>query len=107
MAENEGNLLSVEDLEGIILKRKATMPEGSYVASLLREKIDRSAQKLPEEAGEFAVAATRMGITDEGEPEVAGEAADVVFHLLVTLAKLNIPWVRVKEELTKRHAEKA
>lgn len=106
MEENEENLLSVEGLEGIILDRKANMPKDSYVASLLRERVDRSTQKVVEEAGEFAVAATRMGITHEGEQEVIREASDVVFHTLVLLAKLDIPFVRIREELTRRHVER-
>ncbi len=106
MSENEGNLLSIEDLEGIILDRKANMPKDSYVASLLIGEIDRSAQKVGEEATEFAIAATRMGITGEGEAKVIGEAADLTFHLVLALARLNIPWLRIKEELTRRHVEK-
>jgi len=105
MAENE-SCLSIEGLERIILDRKQKMPAGSYVGSLLSEETDRSAQKVVEEAGEFAIASTRMGITGQGEPQVVSEAADVAFHLLVTLVKLNIPWIRIREELTKRHAEK-
>ena len=100
------NIIQIEDLERIILGRKAQMPEGSYVASLFKKGTDRIAQKVGEEGVEVALAATRLGITGQGEKELVGEVTDLWFHSLVLLAQLNIPYLKVMEELTKRHAEK-
>lgn len=100
------NILEIEDLERIIQSRKDEMPEGSYVASLFRKGTDRISQKVGEEGVEVAIAATRLGITGQGERELIGEVADLWFHSLVLLGQLNIPFLEVREELTRRHAEK-
>ena len=100
------NILEIEDLEKIIENRKAEMPEGSYVASLFRKGTERIAQKVGEEGVEVAIAATKLGITGQGEQELIGEVADLWFHSLVLLRQLDIPFLKIKEELTKRHAEK-
>ncbi len=98
--------MEIEDLERIIQGRKAEMPDGSYTASLFKKGTDRIAQKVGEEGVEVAIAATRLGITGQGEQELIGEVADLWFHSLVLLAQLDIPFIRIREELTKRHAEK-
>jgi phosphoribosyl-ATP pyrophosphohydrolase len=95
-------------LEATITERlKAAAPGESYVASLAARGLPIIAQKLGEESTEAVIAAL-MG----GEEELVGEAADVLFHLLVLLAKKEIPLVKVLEELERREgtsglAEKA
>lgn len=100
-------ILSIEDVNQIVQNRKEKMPVGSYVSSLLQQGVDRVAQKVGEEGVEVAIAATKMGLTKLGEDEVVGEIADLWFHSLVLLAKLDIPFIKIKEELTKRHLEKS
>ena len=94
-------------LEATIKQRRAASPEESYVASLVARGLPVIARKLGEEAVEAVVAA----LTDNRE-ELVGEAADVLFHLLVLLAEKNIALAEVPAELDRREdtsglAEKA
>jgi phosphoribosyl-ATP pyrophosphohydrolase len=94
-------------LEQVIHDRRAGSPDESYVASLVARGLPVIARKLGEEAVEAVVAA----LTDDREGLV-GEAADVLFHLLVLLAEKGIPLADVYAELETREgtsglAEKA
>ena len=94
-------------LEATIKLRRSASPEESYVASLVARGLPVIARKLGEEAVEAVVAA----LTDNRE-ELVGEAADVLFHLIVLLAEKNIPLAEVLAELDRREgtsglAEKA
>lgn len=94
-------------LETIIRARRGSDPAASYVASLFAKGRGRIAQKLGEEATETIVAALTGG-----KAEVTGEAADLLFHLLVLLAECDVPLAEVLAELDRRdgvsgHAEKA
>jgi phosphoribosyl-ATP pyrophosphohydrolase len=94
-------------LELTIAERRKAAPGASYVASLTARGLPVIARKLGEEAVEAVVAA----LTDNRE-ELVGEAADVLFHLLVLLAEKNIPLSAVMAELERREgtsglAEKA
>lgn len=84
-------------LEATIRQRLADKPEGSYVASLAERGLPVIARKLGEEATEAVVAGL---VGDEGD--MVGEAADVLFHLLVLLAHRGIPLDRVLAELERR-----
>jgi phosphoribosyl-ATP pyrophosphohydrolase/phosphoribosyl-AMP cyclohydrolase len=94
-------------LEGEIQSRRASTADKSYTKSLLEAGAAKIGDKLREEADEFARA-----IASEPDDRVAGEAADVVYHLMVGLASRGVPWRAVIEVLAKRagtsgHAEKA
>ena len=94
-------------LELTIAERRKAAPGESYVASLTARGLPVIARKLGEEAVEAVVAA----LTDNRE-ELVGEAADVLFHLLVLLAEKDIPLSAVMTELERREgtsglAEKA
>ena len=94
-------------LEATITQRLSASPETSYVAQLHARGLPVIARKLGEEAVEAVVAA----LTDNRE-ELIGEAADVLFHLLVLLAEKGIPLATVLAELDQREgmsglAEKA
>lgn len=97
---------SMKDLDLIILKRKAEMPEGSYVASLFRKGTERIAQKVGEEGVEVAIAATRFGLTGLGRRELIGEIADLEFSIRVLLVNFDIPFSEVVETLRQRNSEK-
>ncbi len=67
-------------LERTIADRFENPTDGSYVASLAQKGIKKMAQKVGEEGVEVALEAM------EDQPELLlGEAADLVFHLLVLL----------------------
>ena len=94
-------------LEAVIAERRKAAPEDSYVASLAARGLPTIARKLGEEATEAVVAALAGD-----EVDVVGEAADVLFHLLVLLGEKGIALERVLAELERRegtsgHAEKA
>ena len=79
----------------------------SYVAQLHARGLPVIARKLGEEAVE-AITAALAGTREE----LVGEAADVLFHLLVLLAEKDIPLAEVLAELDRREglsglAEKA
>jgi phosphoribosyl-ATP pyrophosphohydrolase len=69
----------------------------SYVAQLHARGLPVIARKLGEEAIETIVAA--LGGTRE---ELTGEAADVLFHLLVLLGETGVPLADVLAELDRR-----
>ena len=98
---------TLERLEQTIRDRRGASPDDSYVARLVERGLPVIARKLGEEAVEAVVAA----LTDNRE-ELVGEAADVLFHLLVLLGEKDIPLAEVLAELERREgisglAEKA
>jgi phosphoribosyl-ATP pyrophosphohydrolase/phosphoribosyl-AMP cyclohydrolase len=86
-------------LEGIIADRRATMPPGSYTASLLRSGLARIGAKVTEEAEEVVRAAR-----EESDARLAEEAADLLYHLVVLLAARGMSLARVMEVLAARGA---
>lgn len=94
-------------LEATIARRLTASPEESYVAKLHARGLAKIAQKLGEEATETVIAALAGD-----EAELVGEAADLLFHLMVLLAEKGVPLERVLAELDRREgvsglAEKA
>jgi phosphoribosyl-AMP cyclohydrolase / phosphoribosyl-ATP pyrophosphohydrolase len=88
-------------LEGVIARRIAERPEGSYTARLFAQGSKRIAQKVGEEGLEVALAAVA-----ETDDKVIAESADLLFHLLVLLKSRGLPFERVLAELQSRHAGK-
>ncbi len=84
-------------LEQVIAERKAASPDASYVAKLNAGGIEKIAQKLGEEAVETVIAAL-----SGSREEVVGEAADLIFHLLVLLQARRIKLDEVLAELDRR-----
>ena len=84
-------------LEATIAQRLTASPEESYVAKLHAKGLAKIAQKLGEEATEAVIAAL---VGDEAE--LVGEAADVLFHLLVLLAEKGVKLEQVLTELDRR-----
>ncbi len=94
-------------LEATIARRLSASPEESYVAKLHAKGLNKIAQKLGEEATETVIAALAGD-----ETELVGEAADLLFHLMVLLAEKGVPLDKVLAELDRREglsglAEKA
>jgi len=67
-------------LDRVIAQRVQTRPQGSYTTSLLDAGLARIAQKVGEEGVETALAAVVAS-----DDALTGEAADLVYHLLVLL----------------------
>ena len=85
-------------LEAVVKSRKAEMPEGSYTTSLFAEGRARVAQKVGEEGVELALARMK----DDRE-EIANEAADLLFHMLVLLADAGMSLEDALAVLKRRH----
>ena len=88
---------TMDDLARTIAARAGSPEASSYTAQLLAGGVSRCAQKLGEEAVEAAIAAVR-GDRDA----LVGEAADVLYHLLVLLQAADIPFDAVRRELARR-----
>jgi phosphoribosyl-ATP pyrophosphohydrolase len=88
----------INELERIILDRKANPQDGSYTNHLLERGLNKIAQKVGEEAAEVIVAA--LG---QGKEEQIGEISDLFYHILVLMAQLGIPLADVEAELSRRH----
>lgn len=97
----------LHSLEAVIDARRFADPETSYAARLFAKGRPTIARKLGEEAVETVVAALA-----QDDAALVGEAADLLFHLLVLLAERGIPLDSVLAELRRREgvsgiAEKA
>ena len=93
---------SLDNLDQTLMKRKAEMPQGSYVASLFRRGTPRIAQKIGEEGVEVAIAATKLNSSGTGRRDVIEEVADLEFHIRVLLVNLDIPFSQVVDTLRQR-----
>ena len=85
------------ELFNTIHRRKNNPEEGSYTNSLLREGDNKILKKIGEETAEFI-----MACKDKNPISVANEAADLLFHLQVSLAHQNVSWQDVLKVLVKR-----
>lgn len=98
-------------LAAVLASRRGADPETSYTARLLASGIERIAQKVGEEGVETAIAAVSAALlAARGEDEagerrkaLTGEAADLLYHLLVLLQATGIDPSEVGEELLRRH----
>jgi phosphoribosyl-AMP cyclohydrolase / phosphoribosyl-ATP pyrophosphohydrolase len=96
-----GKLAFLASLEKTIAARIAESPEGSYTARLYASGVGRIAQKVGEEGVETALAAVTRD-----DPELVGECADLLYHLLVLLKARNLSFDRVVQELASRHGKR-
>lgn len=86
------------ELEEVVVARDQERPEGSYTTTLLEGGIRRIAQKVGEEGVETALAAVA-----QDDPELIGESADLIYHLLVLLRSRGLGLAEVEAELRRRH----
>ena len=85
------------ELFNVIESRKSNPEEGSYTNTLLREGDNKILKKIGEETAEFI-----MACKDKNPISVANEAADLLFHMQVSLANQNVSWEEVLKVLVKR-----
>lgn len=86
------------ELDALVARRHAERPQGSYTTKLFAGGIRRIAQKVGEEGVETALAAVA-----QGDQELLGEAADLVYHLLVLLRTRGLSLTDVTAILASRH----
>ncbi|WP_049621435.1 bifunctional phosphoribosyl-AMP cyclohydrolase/phosphoribosyl-ATP diphosphatase HisIE [Frateuria defendens] len=90
------------ELDTLVERRHAERPAGSYTTKLFDGGIRRIAQKVGEEGVETALAAVA-----QGDGELLGEAADLIFHLTVALRARGLSLADVAALLAERHAVRA
>ena len=92
--------MTLDDLFATILARKDADPSSSWTAQLLAKGPEKCAEKFGEEAVEAIIEAVK-GDRDA----LTGEAADVLYHLLVMLAARDVPLSDVLETLAARQSQ--
>ena len=88
---------TLDRLPRIIRERRVADPSQSYVAKLTARGRGKIAQKVGEEATEAVIAA----MTNDRE-EIVKEAADLIFHLGILLADMDLSFDDVMAELDRR-----
>lgn len=87
------------ELDALIAQRYAERPAGSYTTKLFEGGIRRMAQKVGEEGVETALAAVA-----QDDEALLGEAADLIYHLTVTLRARGLGLADVAAVLAQRHS---
>ena len=85
------------ELFRVILDRKTQPEEGSYTNKLLQGGDNAILKKIGEEGAEFV-----MACKDDNAKGIAGEAADLIFHMQVALAHHGVAWRDVQAVLAAR-----
>ena len=85
-------------LDAGVAARARARPAGSYSTRLFEAGVRRIAQKVGEEGVETALA----GVAQD-DAALLGEAADLVFHLMVLLRARGLGWAEVVAALEQRH----
>ena len=91
---------TIDELFEIIKRRKSANPEKSYAAKLFSKGRHKIAQKLGEEAVETVIEAVA-----DNKKKTIEESADLLFHLLVLWADMDIKPEKVYKELEKRNGK--
>ena len=91
---------TLADLDALVADRAKAPADQSYTAKLLSGGPAKPAKKLGEEAVEAAIAAV------QGDHDgLVGEAADVLYHLVVLLRAGGVALDEVMAELERRTAQ--
>lgn len=89
--------MEFKELYKIIKNRIDKKSEGSYVGKLVDGGLDRIIQKVGEEAIEVVIAAKNTN-----SKQLISESSDLIFHLLILLAKRGILIEDIEDELSIR-----
>ncbi len=81
----------------LIKGRKNEKTEGSYTSYLFEKGLDKILKKIGEESSEVIIAAKN------DRKEAVYEISDLVYHLLVLMAEMNIDIKDIIKELASRH----
>jgi phosphoribosyl-ATP pyrophosphohydrolase/phosphoribosyl-AMP cyclohydrolase len=87
------------ELDALIRRRANERPADSYTTQLFEGGVRRIAQKVGEEGVETALAAVA-----QDDMALLGEAADLVYHLMVLLRARGLGWEQVMRVLATRHS---
>ena len=86
------------DLDALVAQRERERPAGSYTTGLFEDGVRRIAQKVGEEGVETALAAVV-----QDDQALLGEAADLMFHLVVLLRSRGLSLNDAVRALEQRH----
>ncbi|NTU71582.1 MAG: phosphoribosyl-ATP diphosphatase [Coriobacteriia bacterium] len=89
----------LEELFAVIEERRTADPEVSYTAKLLTGNEDSLLKKIAEESGEVIMAAK-----DADAEHLRYEAGDLMYHLLVVLARYGLTPSDLAQELASRRS---
>jgi phosphoribosyl-ATP pyrophosphohydrolase/phosphoribosyl-AMP cyclohydrolase len=89
---------SFEGLYGLLLDRRAKMPEGSYTTYLFEKGIDKILKKVGEECTEVIIAGKA-----NDKKETVYEIADLAYHVMVLMVQMGISVEDIHRELASRH----
>ena len=90
----------LDELEEVLRSRRTASPEESYTAQLLADP-ELAQRKIMEEAFEVCLELGR----ETNEPSLtAQEAADLIYHLLVGLVAVDVPFADVLAVLESRRS---
>ena len=81
----------------LIKGRKAEKVEGSYTSYLFDKGLDKILKKIGEESSEVIIAAKN------DRKEAVYEISDLIYHMLVLMAEMNIEIKDIIKELASRH----
>ncbi|MEE2733421.1 MAG: phosphoribosyl-ATP diphosphatase [Pseudomonadota bacterium] len=88
-------------LDKVLTERKQAQADSSYVASLYQKGLNKILEKVGEEATETLLAAKDAEHSKQYQ-DVVYETADLWFHTLVMLHKLDLSSADVLRELERR-----
>jgi phosphoribosyl-AMP cyclohydrolase / phosphoribosyl-ATP pyrophosphohydrolase len=88
------------ELDALVAQRERERPAGSYTTRLFEAGVRSIAQKVGEEGVETALAAVA-----QDDAELAGEAADLLYHLLVLLRSRGMALEDAVAVLRTRHRD--
>lgn len=94
-ADAPGNFLA--ELDALVERRERERPAGSYTTRLFEAGVRSIAQKVGEEGVETALAAVA-----QDDPALLGEAADLLYHLVVLLRSRGLSLSQVNAVLEAR-----
>ena len=95
--ENTHEKFTLCGLMELIKGREAEKVEGSYTSYLFEKGLDKILKKIGEESSEVIIAAKN------DRKETIYEISDLIYHMLVLMAEMNIEIKDVIKELASRH----
>lgn len=98
MTKNDVEFLA--ELQNLIDERRSNPIEGSYTNKLFSAGIDKILQKVGEESVEYIIDAKNAS-----KERAVSEAADLLYHLLVSLSYNQWSLADVVAELKQRHGK--
>ena len=96
---SDADLSVLNEVYDVIYDRKSNPVEGSYVCSLLNHR--KGINKILEKVGEEAIE-TILAVKEKEKGQIVSESSDLIFHLLVMFAALDISLEDIAQEMRTR-----